>query len=761
MELNNVDLDKSAEAIMRTDGNAQFLGSQASSMAPNMGVPSTMGYNMGNHMTFMDPAQQQQQGLMRGGAQYQGNPNAGGTQRGPTQAQMQQYAAQRGYPPQMMMQHPGAHQQQENSAHYRLTQQRSMNEPDPFLVASTSQGMQQQGYPPPAGNSNSMERRITNIQEVVTGITRMQPLPPPETIEKMLFQYPTLMGPVGGPSFAQVREFYNAAPKYDIAWCSLKIIGAHLQFDPQEKPRIQKILRLADEYNKNLNALKKKKEVDQIKKLQEMTLKVLQKILGADKYEKIQVTYTGYFLKLVLFEMDQSQRQRGSHTHLKCIALFANLGAALKKAPQGMHYKIQSQGFKTLHTMVGHQTLEYLWRRALYIFIYLKDKSTKRKKQEAQQQQQQQQMMQQMGYMPQGQHPYGAQNPMYPANAGQQYQQQVQQMQQQNQQQMQQKLQQQEVSSPRKGQAKGRKRKASVDSPPEPGAQQENNAGAESAAKKPRKGAKGKTKKVAETQAAAKQVAVGNLSTAQGNAANGMNGSAKTQAGDRMESFIADRSATIFTPELKRRVVGEALKLSGFDVEPSAFETLGRGVDLHLRQTLRKALDLVSSRTLPFSSSSQVVLTSEPRKDVAAIFRRELASAKAKENAEKAALLKEGETKRGKKDMDSQTKEKLEKLLQEQDKRKQAQEANAATLSVLGGDAAKWQKWSKPKSGAGTPRKQGQGAQGAPSKEGAAGIGSDREVVKPSLKVDDLVFVLDKDWRYKESKWLMQLRCDL
>merc|ERR1719201_3217327 len=662
---------------------------------------------------------------MRGRAQYQGNPNAGGTQRGPTQAQMQQYAAQRGYPPQMMMQHPGAHQQQENSAHYRLTQQRSMNEPDPFLGASTSQGRQQQGCAPPAGNSNSMERRITNIQEVVTGITRMQPLPPPETIEKMLFQYPTLMGPVGGPSFAQVREFYNAAPKYDIAWCSLKIIGAHLQFDPQEKPRIQKILRLADEYNKNLNALKKKKEVDQIKKLQEMTLKVLQKILGADKYEKIQVTYTGYFLKLVLFEMDQSQRQRGSHTHLKCIALFANLGAALKKAPQGMHYKIQSQGFKTLHTMVGHQTLEYLWRRALYIFIYLKDKSTKRKKQEAQQQQQQQQMMQQ------------------------------------NQQQMQQKLQQQEVSSPRKGQAKGRKRKASVDSPPEPGAQQENNAGAESAAKKPRKGAKGKTKKVAETQAAAKQVAVGNLSIAQGNAANGMNGGAKTQAGDRMESFIADRSATIFTPELKRRVVGEALKLSGFDVEPSAFETLGRGVDLHLRQTLRKALDLVSSRTLPFSSSSQVVLTSEPRKDVAAIFRRELASAKAKENAEKAALLKEGETKRGKKDMDSQTKEKLEKLLQEQDKRKQAQEANAATLSVLGGDAAKWQKWSKPKSGAGTPRKQGQGAQGAPSKEGAAGIGSDREVVKPSLKVDDLVFVLDKDWRYKESKWLMQLRCDL
>merc|ERR1719191_520089 len=96
------------------------------------------------------------------------------------------------------------------------------------------------------------------------------------------------------------------------------------------------------------------------------------------------------------------------------------------------------------------------------------------------------------------------------------------------------------------------------------------------------------------------------------------------------------------------------------------------------------------TRTLPVLKSQSVSVTSDPRKEVASIYRREFAATKAKENAEKAALLKEGESKKSKKDMDDTTKEKLDRLMQEEDKKKLAQDANAATMSVLGGADAKW-----------------------------------------------------------------------
>ncbi|QDZ22177.1 TAF4 domain-containing protein [Chloropicon primus] len=717
--------DEAAKMVMESDGHAHLYGDPTP-----MGAPP-----MGRYPNY-PPSYVQQQ------------PQRGGPQGAAAQMQ-QQYAAarQHGYHPQQMMMPPQsmghAPPPQQDTAHYRLTRQRSMQEPDPFLVASTSQGMPMQQYrpamaPDQPGVGGQPQRGTPQqvMNEALATILKSKPLPTPENIERILLAYP-FYGGVGGPSFQMLTEFYNAAPKYDIALCSLKLMGAHIQNDKSDVQRLERVQRVAREYVNGLEKLKTNGKEKQIKTLQEHTLKIMKEhVLGPDKFEKIQVAYTGYFLKLVLYEMHQSQRQRGSQTHMKCIALYVNFGFAIQKSTPAAHFKLQTQALKALLRLVGHQTLEYLWRRVIYIFIYHKDREKKAR-----------QRMQQQNYM-------AAQGSMYPPGGNPQgfYGQQQQQLppgQQQS-------PQSEDGLSPsqKKGQAKGKKRRAGSDGDP---AEQ-----ASSAAKKPKKVVRGKQTAAAKRKAAAERTAQLAAENNNGHAL------AAAQVFDHkpvrrgiktyMDQYVESNDG-IFTHAMKKRMVNESLKLFGLDIDAGALETLAEGVEIHLRSIMAKAKDVMSSRTIPFVKSGMVNLTNDPRKEVAAIYRREFAATKAKQNAEKAALLKEGEKKKSKKDMDDTTKEKLDKLIEEEDKKKLAKDANAATMAVLGGADAKWNKWG---SGAkkSTPTKSAAGKSGtlldksSLLKRFAQSSGS---VENRSITVDDILLVLRRDWRYKDSKWLMQL----
>ena len=728
------------------------------------------------------------------------------------------------------------------------------------------------------------------MQEVVALISQMPQLPSPENIDRILHSYP-FCGRVGGPGFPEIRDFYQNTPRYDVAWTALKIIGAHLQLDSKEKPRVDKLVRLAEEYTKGLQNLKKSRETEQIKKLQEMTIKLLKGILGADKFEKIQVSYTGYFLKLLLFEMDRSPRQRQNSTHLKCIALYANLGSALKKAPQTMHFKIQSQGLKALQSLMGSQILEYLWRRALFLFMYLKEKDVKRRKaagrtrsaagsmmHNMQQQQQQQHMM--GGYAAAAHKPPYPHGALYPGgtNPGGYYGQvppgQMP----------------EEVAAAGvgggggKGQGKGKKRKMD-------NSQASEDKGADT--KKPRKGKGGKGKGAAASKKAgegngkspskeggdsgktpltqeekekikaekekekerakaereriraeerekakverekAREKAKAEREKARAEEREkarlerekvkaeerekarlereklkaerdrekarekaekekAKEKAAKEKAAKEVRESVPkvpERSpldkyvgsgSSIFTVAMKKKIVSEALEGYGLDIEPATFDVLSEAVELHLSNLVAKAMDVMTFRTIPFVKSSAVRTTSDPRKDVAAIYRREYASSKAKQDAERAALLKEAGSKKkaSRKDMDDTTKEKLEKLREEEDKKRLAQEANMATMSVLGGADAKWAKWSSNASqsqqGGGTQAGGGatttttkkstptKKAKKAPNLTQTSSLlnllkSSGGSLESKFITLDDLLLVLRRDWRYKGSKWLLQL----
>jgi hypothetical protein len=235
---------------------------------------------------------------------------------------------------------------------------------------------------------------------------------------------------------------------------------------------------------------------------------------------------------------------------------------------------------------------------------------------------------------------------------------------------------------------------------------------------------------------------------------------------------------SIFTKTMKKKIFVQAMKRYGLDLDPNTFETLSEAVELHLVSLLGKATDIMSFRTLPFakSANASVVPTSEPKKAISAIYKREYLEAKAKAEAEKDAIRKAGEKKgQSKKDMDEEIKEKVEKLRQEEDNKRLAREANEATMSVLGGGDAKWAKWSKaggtasaastPKKGPSHSRSQSQSQLPTMNEEAIANNtsllnflnsdGSSEEKVK--LTTEDLLLVLKRDWRYKGSKWLMQM----
>lgn len=737
--------EEGAKMMMRNDGHALGFGDMPSA---SLGPPAPMvpGFPAPNYTT--NDMQQHMQQQYAAAAQQRGFP---------------------AHPPQMMMP-----PQPDGSAHYRLTRQRSMGDPDPFLAASTSQGgvAPQQvmmmaahgprgGAQPPqqpqrqqrhAGSGSSAQ-----LQAAISQICKTNPLPEPEVIEQTL-RTQTVFNGVGGPSFQQIKEFYAAAPKYDVAYCSLKLMGAYLQHDPKERPRLEKLHRLSQTYKKGLEQLKKEgKPGEAIKALQEKTIKIMKdSVLGPDRFEKIQIGYTGYFMKLVLYEMDGSHRQRGSQIHLKCIALYANIGVAFVKNRREYHYKVQAQALKALHQMVGHQTFEYLWRRAIYVLFYLKGKEDENKK--AMEHYHQQQMQQRgMGYPGQGYYqgmPPGMMPAQQPQGAAQGA----------------------SPASQQGAKGKGRKRKAAGDASPE---DQDAAGGAKKPKKAPAaaKGARGKQTAAAKRKTAQQQqqqAAAAGQQDLGGPRATG--GRPPTPTQRTQADLYVEGAEGIFTTEMKRRLQGSALRLFGLDFDQSAFEALEEGVENHLRSIVAKAAGVMSSRTVPFVKSGAVELTGDPRKEIAAIYRREYAATRAKENAEKAALLKEGERskKSKKKDMDEDKKEKLDRLIQEEDKKKLANDANEATMAVLGvGTKSKWSSakkaQAKPSQGSSQQQQQNASAAGEAAKMVKSGslldqssllkrfMGASGGVESREVTAQDILLVLKRDWRYKDSKWLMHL----
>ncbi|PRW45535.1 transcription initiation factor TFIID subunit 4b-like isoform X3 [Chlorella sorokiniana] len=161
----------------------------------------------------------------------------------------------------------------------------------------------------------------------------------------------------------------------------------------------------------------------------------------------------------------------------------------------------------------------------------------------------------------------------------------------------------------------------------------------------------------------------------------------------------------------------------GLRVQGECFELVQLAFQAHMTQLVQRSLRSAGHRQDACRRSADCAVTSDPRRGVTQIERREKAKADERAEAERAKLLQEAKSKRA----DEETKERAQKAKAELVGKQQASLANAAVAATLGGKSKgkvnKWDKWSSaaaagPAAGAGG---EAGGAAGGKGKKRAAG----------------------------------------
>ncbi|KAI3424988.1 hypothetical protein D9Q98_008369 [Chlorella vulgaris] len=159
----------------------------------------------------------------------------------------------------------------------------------------------------------------------------------------------------------------------------------------------------------------------------------------------------------------------------------------------------------------------------------------------------------------------------------------------------------------------------------------------------------------------------------------------------------------------------------GLGVKGECFELMQLAFQAHLSGVVARALRRAQHRQDAPRRSAEMVVTSDPRRGVTQIERREKVKADAKLEVERAELLRMAGSKRA----DDETKERAQKAKAELVGKQQASLANAAVAATLGGKSKskvnKWDKWSSA-AAAGTAAGEADGAAPpAKGKKGGAG----------------------------------------
>jgi hypothetical protein len=176
---------------------------------------------------------------------------------------------------------------------------------------------------------------------------------------------------------------------------------------------------------------------------------------------------------------------------------------------------------------------------------------------------------------------------------------------------------------------------------------------------------------------------------------------------------------TSFSPELSRRrardssaaaarlqllsewrVAAEALRVGApagiKSVHPECFSLLQAAFHAHAAGLLERAAGAARHRQAASRRAPGTTVTSDPRREVGVVERREKAKAEAKEAAERERLLKLAESRRA----DDDTKERAQKAKAEMQGKAQAQAADAVLSATLGA-GSKWTKWAEGGGGGG------------------------------------------------------------
>jgi len=598
--------------------------------------------------------------------------------------------------------------------------------PSPGMYNASSQGQQQQQHP------------SLSVQDMIMNIVRRQPLPPPRMIDEILASNP-YTEPLKVPAFEDIEEFYRSSRRRDIAQCSIMLIGSSLHKSQEHRSTMGRILRLDQEYKKGLSniGVNRTGQEKQVKTLQDMTLRVLRDIVGSDLMIKIQISYTIYLLKVALVELDASQRQRGTDRHKKTISLYCTLASAMKKAPRSQRFKVQSMAFKAFHAMFGPQTFEYIWNKVIILFIYLNEKEVQRKRQQGR----------------------GAEASALAAQMDAQAHRSTQ-------------------ARPKAGGKEGKAKKEVPNSDSSAKTSENNsNGGKQKGGRKRKNDASSASQQDDKSTIAKKQKPTADADAGQPKKSSG---TASVAAAAKMmpvvdgngkalenASFKEEGSKSAFASELCAKVSATA-SLYGLDLGSGVLSLLHEAVSVRLSDVLSRSRDALKSRSMPLArcvgqGEDAVRLTSEPKKDISAIYRRESMAAKAKADEERAALLREAETKVKRAAMDEESKEKLEKIRQEEDNKRMAKDANMATMSAFGdANAKKWAKW-----GSGGA-KNGRKTNGNNNNNDTPANGTEVEQACPwessegmnraanTITVDDVRMALLRDASYSKSQWMLQ-----
>ncbi|KAI7838494.1 hypothetical protein COHA_007756 [Chlorella ohadii] len=161
----------------------------------------------------------------------------------------------------------------------------------------------------------------------------------------------------------------------------------------------------------------------------------------------------------------------------------------------------------------------------------------------------------------------------------------------------------------------------------------------------------------------------------------------------------------------------------GLRVQGECFELVQLAFQAHMTQLIQRSLRSAGHRQDACRRSADCVVTSDPRRGITQIERREKAKADERAEAERAKLLQEAKSKRA----DDETKERAQKAKAELVGKQQASLANAAVAATLGGKSKgkvnKWDKWSSAAAAgpaAGAAGGEASGAAGGKGKKGAA-----------------------------------------
>lgn len=227
------------------------------------------------------------------------------------------------------------------------------------------------------------------------------------------------------------------------------------------------------------------------------------------------------------------------------------------------------------------------------------------------------------------------------------------------------------------------------------------------------------------------------------------------------------------------RVVMETTRRFGLTANiPEMHRYLSQCFEAHLVPILERAHRVAQHRLDPSRRAAGMVQVEDMRRKVLFMEKEERTKAEAKEEAEREQLLKEAAEKKGK--ADEETQEKVKKVKAAEHEKRAKSDANLAAHKALGGDKAKWARWSKSnaggtKKGKGTASASGGGdstaepsnastpaASGGTAKptvpqvaQQALGQVSTAPVAK--LTVKDLLAVLQRDPHYCRSPGLYRI----